>query len=109
MAESIRIKRLEKVGLQPLFPVWGLDTTQLAQQMIEAGCCAHLTCIDPRVCPHELAGAAYDAELLAALPPNVDHGKPQRGDAVIDGERAGEESPSQFEVLVRPHADDASG
>ncbi len=69
---SYRLALLEKVGLQPLFPVWGLDTTQLAQQMIEAGCCAHLTCIDPRVCPHELAGAAYDAELLAALPPNVD-------------------------------------
>jgi diphthamide synthase (EF-2-diphthine--ammonia ligase) len=40
--------------------------------MIERGQKAVLTCVDPRVVPRELAGRAFDAELLRKLPAGVD-------------------------------------
>jgi diphthamide synthase (EF-2-diphthine--ammonia ligase) len=40
--------------------------------MIEGGLCARLTCVDPRQMPRELAGRAFDGELLSELPASVD-------------------------------------
>ena len=67
-----REERLEGTGLTPLFPLWGRPTPALAQEMIEAGLEAWLTCVDPRVLPREFAGRRFDRELLAALPAGVD-------------------------------------
>ena len=67
-----REERLAPTGLAPLFPLWGRDTTELAREMVAGGCRAYLVCVDPKQCPRELAGAAYDAELLARLPAEVD-------------------------------------
>ncbi len=73
--EDIRAYRVEKLtgtGLQPIFPVWGIPTDQLAQQMIAAGLRAHLTCIDPRHLDRSFAGRTFDADLLRDLPATVD-------------------------------------
>ncbi len=73
--EDIRRYRKEKIaacGMTPLFPVWGLDTTALAQEMIASGLSAILTCVDPRKLPASFAGRRFNAELLAGLPPGVD-------------------------------------
>jgi uncharacterized protein (TIGR00290 family) len=67
-----REDRLAGTGLTPLFPVWGLPTPALAREMIAGGLQARLSTIDPRVVPRSLIGAAFDASLLAALPPDVD-------------------------------------
>lgn len=67
-----REDRLAGTGLAPLFPLWGLPTPQLARDMIAGGLRARLSTIDPRVMPRELAGARYDAALLARLPASVD-------------------------------------
>jgi diphthamide synthase (EF-2-diphthine--ammonia ligase) len=69
---AYREDRLAGTGLTPLFPVWGLPTPALAREMIAAGLQARLSTIDPRVMPRPLIGAAFDASLLAALPPAVD-------------------------------------
>ncbi len=67
-----REAQLAKVGMRPLFPLWGLDTTRLAREMIAAGVRARVTCLDPRKMPRELAGAEFGPEFLAKLPAGVD-------------------------------------
>ena len=67
-----REKNLQDSGLEPVFPLWGQPTRALAQQMIEAGLVAYLTCVDPAKLSPQWAGQRYDAELLAALPAGVD-------------------------------------
>jgi len=59
-------------GLELLFPVWGLKTRQLAEQMLGAGVKARLSCVDPRAVPADWAGRDYDEKLLAELPPSAD-------------------------------------
>jgi uncharacterized protein (TIGR00290 family) len=67
-----REDRLSGTGLTPIFPLWGRATSELWKDMIEGGLEAHLTCLNPRVMPRELAGRRYDASLIADLPDGVD-------------------------------------
>ena len=67
-----REEHLAGTGLEPLFPLWGLPTRELAHEMIEAGVEARLTCIDSRVLARQFAGRRFDHQLLADLPPTVD-------------------------------------
>lgn len=67
-----REERLAGSGLTPLFPLFGLDTTALAEEMIAAGLRARLTCVDPRVLDRRFAGREFDAALLAELPADID-------------------------------------
>jgi uncharacterized protein (TIGR00290 family) len=69
---AYREARLASTRLQPVFPLWGSNTTMLAEEMIAGGLRARLTCIDPRVAPRELAGRDFDRALLATLPADVD-------------------------------------
>ena len=73
--EDIRAYRerlVAKLEVTPVFPLWELDTRELAHEMVGAGLRARLTCIDPRACPRELVGRDYDAALLKELPDVVD-------------------------------------
>lgn len=67
-----REERLAGTGLEPVFPVWGLDTRQLAQEMVASGLRARIVCVDPRKLPAEFAGREFDAEFLRDLPKDVD-------------------------------------
>ena len=67
-----RIARLAGTGLEPIFPLWGIPTDQLADQMIAGGLRARLTCIDPRKLSPDFAGRAWDRTLLADLPQGID-------------------------------------
>jgi uncharacterized protein (TIGR00290 family) len=67
-----REERLAGTGLVPLFPVWGLSTARLAEEMIERGLQARLSCIDTRVLDSSFAGRPFDRALLSDLPDNVD-------------------------------------
>jgi diphthamide synthase (EF-2-diphthine--ammonia ligase) len=67
-----REERLAGSGLTPLFPLFGADTSALAQEMVASGLAARLTCVDPRVLDRRFAGRDFDAALLADLPPTVD-------------------------------------
>jgi len=73
--EDIRRYREEKLagtGLTPLFPLFGVDTTRLAREMIEGGLKARLTCVNPKVLDRRFAGRDFDASLLDELPVSVD-------------------------------------
>ena len=69
---AYRESRLAACGMTPIFPLWRRDTHRLAEEMLGGGLSAYLTCVDPRKLDRAFAGRRFDAELLAALPPNVD-------------------------------------
>jgi uncharacterized protein (TIGR00290 family) len=69
---AYREKQLENSGLQPIFPVWGIPTRELAYSMIKSGVHAKLTCVDPKRLPAEFVGREFDERLLLDLPPEID-------------------------------------
>ncbi len=60
------------LGWTPLFPLFGSDTARLAREMIAGGLRADLCCVDTTQLDAGFADRAFDASLLAALPPAVD-------------------------------------
>jgi uncharacterized protein (TIGR00290 family) len=69
---AYREKQLARCDMTPVFPLWGRDTRQLAEEMIAQGLSAYLTCVDPRKLDRSFAGRKFDARLLSALPARVD-------------------------------------
>lgn len=69
---AYRIAKLAGTGLEPLFPVWGIPTDVLAQQMLDGGLRARLTTVDQRHLDANFAGREFNAEMLAELPANLD-------------------------------------
>ena len=67
-----REQTLEGTGLRPLFPLWERPTQAVAQELLELGVRAVVSCVDTSQAPTELAGRWYDEALLAELPPGVD-------------------------------------
>jgi diphthamide synthase (EF-2-diphthine--ammonia ligase) len=67
-----RESRLVSTGRRALFPVWGLDTAELARQFVVAGFRAILVCVDPRALDRSFAGREFDESLLEDLPPGID-------------------------------------
>jgi len=69
---AYRVARLLGTGIEPLFPIWGQPTRELAETMLAAGVRARIVCLDPTKVARELAGREIDRELLEMLPPAVD-------------------------------------
>jgi uncharacterized protein (TIGR00290 family) len=67
-----RERQMQPTGLSLHFPLWGRDTRALAEEMIESGLRARLTCVDPRQLPRCFAGREFSRELLHDLPKGVD-------------------------------------
>jgi uncharacterized protein (TIGR00290 family) len=68
-----REERLAGSGLEPLFPIWKTKpTADLAQDMIEAGLRATLTCVNPQKLDRAFAGRTFDQAFLSDLPATVD-------------------------------------
>ena len=59
-------------GIELLFPLWGLPTRWLAQEMTASGLKAWITCVDSRRAPREWAGAMFDAAFLKRMPEGID-------------------------------------
>lgn len=73
--EDIRRYREERFagsGMEPIFPIWGLRTDNLAREMVAAGLRARVTCVDPRQLSKSFAGRDFDADFLTELPSTVD-------------------------------------
>jgi uncharacterized protein (TIGR00290 family) len=69
---AYRETQLAGSGLQPIFPVWGLPTRELAHSMIAAGVKAKLACIDCQRLHAGFAGREFDEQLLSDFPPEAD-------------------------------------
>lgn len=63
---------LAGTGITGHFPLWGRDTTALAEEMIGSGLRAVVVAVDPARVPADLVGRPFDAAFLAALPGGVD-------------------------------------
>jgi diphthamide synthase (EF-2-diphthine--ammonia ligase) len=59
-------------GFGSVFPLWGEAPADLAEEVIGRGFRARLVCVDTQQLPASFAGRAYDAALLADLPPGTD-------------------------------------
>ncbi len=59
-------------GIEPVFPIYGSDTRELSQTMVDAGLRAVLVSIDCRRLPSAFLGRVYDRQLLVDLPDDVD-------------------------------------
>ena len=73
--EDIREYRdanLAKVSMRAIYPVWGLETAQLARDFVEQGFRAVLVCVDPKQLDASFCGRDFDHALLDDLPSAVD-------------------------------------
>ena len=69
---AYREAQLARVGMQPVFPLWGRPTAALAREMIAAGVQAHLVCVDLKKLSRAEAGRAFNVRLLEDLPGEID-------------------------------------
>ena len=67
-----RSHQLAFTGLVPEFPLWGSDSRQHAEAVLEAGLSAWVCAVDTTILPATFVGQRYDADFLADLPPHVD-------------------------------------
>jgi uncharacterized protein (TIGR00290 family) len=61
-----------RLGWSALYPLFGSDTGVLARAMLAGGLRAHVCCVDTTQLDPAFAGRAFDAALLADLPPGID-------------------------------------
>jgi uncharacterized protein (TIGR00290 family) len=61
-----------KLGWRIDTPLFGRDTAQLAREMVEGDLRTRLCCIDTQQLDARFSGRAFDAALLAELPPSCD-------------------------------------
>lgn len=69
---NYRDAQLDRLGLHPVYPLWGQPTRALGARFVAAGYEAYLTCVDTTQLAPRFAGRRYDTALLADLPPGVD-------------------------------------
>ena len=69
---AYREERLAATGLKPIFPLWDRPTRALAEQMIDSGLRARISCIDNRRMDQQFVGREFDRALLDELPADVD-------------------------------------
>ncbi len=69
---AYREEQLAQVSLKGIFPLWGMNTRELALQIIESGFKAITVCVNARLLGPEFAGRLVDRQFLEDLPEGVD-------------------------------------
>lgn len=59
-------------GVELLFPLWGLPTRSLAEEMTGSGLRAWIVCVDPRQAPRSWAGQVFGPAFVQRIPDRVD-------------------------------------
>jgi uncharacterized protein (TIGR00290 family) len=73
--EDLRLYReqnLSKLDLYGIYPLWNINTTELANKFIDLGFKAITTCIDTSVLDGKFSGRLFDKTFLSELPQNID-------------------------------------
>lgn len=60
-----------KTGLEPAFPLWGLQRSHVAREVIERAIRARIVCIDEGLLDAGFCGNEYDEGFLSSLPSSV--------------------------------------
>ena len=66
-----RDENLDKLGMKGIYPLWKLDTTDLAHRFIDLGFKAIITCVDSKTLDRKFVGKLFDEQFLSELPPKV--------------------------------------
>jgi uncharacterized protein (TIGR00290 family) len=69
---AYREAKMEGTGINPTFPIWGIDTKLLAKEIINSGLRAVVTCVDPKKLDRSFAGREYNQNFLNDLPEGID-------------------------------------
>jgi uncharacterized protein (TIGR00290 family) len=69
---AYREVKLARVGAQALFPLWDIDTRELAQRFMDDGFRAITACVDPRKLDKTFAGRELNSTFFDDLPHGVD-------------------------------------
>ena len=69
---AYREAQLAGSGIEPVFPLWERPTRSLAQEMIDNGVRAIVTCIDTERLDRSFLGRTFDRRFLNDLPESVD-------------------------------------
>lgn len=67
-----RIKQMENLGFEAVFPIWQNDTTELIHQFIDDGFKAITVCIKSDLLDKSFIGRVIDQDFVNDLPKNVD-------------------------------------
>ena len=67
-----REDNLSKVGLKGIFPLWKLNTSDLARNFIGLGFKAVISCVDSKYLDKTFVGRNFDSQFLSDLPAGVD-------------------------------------
>lgn len=70
--KEYRQKQLDKIGMKSLFPIWGEDTTQIAQQFVADGFKAIFVCVDKNRSISKFTGNFYSTDFLNEIPEEID-------------------------------------
>lgn len=67
-----RVNQLKGTGIEPVFPLWGIPTRLLAEQMLSAGVEAYLSSVDLKKLPARFAGQKWTQDLITKFPQGCD-------------------------------------
>ncbi len=67
-----REKQMKGTGVELFFPLWGIPTGDLAEEMLDAGLVAYISSVDLKKLPADFAGRLWSQELLKELFTGVD-------------------------------------
>ena len=69
---AYRQENLARVGMEGVFPVWGIDSKELMRRFLDLGFRAVVTCVDTAALAREFAGREIDESFLQDLPETAD-------------------------------------
>ena len=58
--------------MKGVFPIWGIDTAELARSFTDLGFRAVVACVDTEALDGDYVGREYDLQFISDLPANVD-------------------------------------
>ena len=67
-----RENQLKATGIEAVFPLWGIPTKELANQMLSAGLEAYVSSVDLKRLPLHFAGRKWSKELIEDFPDDCD-------------------------------------
>ena len=70
--KEYRIKKLQEIGVEAVFPLWKRDTKELIKEFIDLGYKTIVVCTDNSKLDNTFIGKTIDHKLIARLPGNVD-------------------------------------
>ncbi len=70
--KEYREAQLNKIGINPVFPLWKRNTKELILEFIAQGFKAITVCVNARVLDKSFCGREIDLEFIESLPINVD-------------------------------------